>query len=129
MTIRFSRSRQSRMLIALAAALLAAPAASAEATRGPIVSVAPAQFLGLPEPMQAAYVGGVLDGMSFTTWGYRIDDHDAFVECVRAIPVDDFTRRVIKWVALNGVGLEVTATAVARVAGAACRKQEPEQEP
>ena len=30
------------------------------------MTVTPAGFLGLPEPMQAAYVGGVLDGMSFT---------------------------------------------------------------
>jgi hypothetical protein len=43
--------------------------------------------------------------------------------------VDEFTQRVIKWLVMNGVGLDVTATAVARVAGAQCRKPEPKEEP
>lgn len=129
MAIRISQRTRRGLLSVLGAVLLAAPAAHAEATTGPLVTVSPAQFLGMPEPLQAAYVAGVIDGMTYTTWGYRIDDHDAFVACVRTIPVDEFTQRVIKWLALNGSRVEVTVTAVARVAGAQCRKPEPEAEP
>jgi hypothetical protein len=50
-------------------ALLTIAAPSDGQTVSPLISISPAEFLKLPEEVRAVYVGGVLDGVTFMSYG------------------------------------------------------------
>lgn len=99
--------------------LLVVPAAIAQ-TLGPVVSVTPEEYLRLPSSVQALYVAGVVDGVSTTSYGHRLPDHDAYVRCVRTMTLGDWADRVTTWIKANPKFHEGAATAVSKALAAAC---------
>jgi hypothetical protein len=92
-------------------------------TLGPLVSLSPKDYLKLPNSIQAIYVAGVLDGVSVTTYGYSIPDHDAYVRCARTMTLGVLAQRVADWIRANPTFTEGAATAVSKTLGAACGHQ------
>jgi len=100
--------------------LVSATAYAAQPTVGPLHSIKLDQFMQLPEKFQALYVAGAIDGMTFTTYGYAIPDHDALVSCYRSRPLGEFTKQVVETAKLHPEFKENVATLVAMTAGRLC---------
>lgn len=99
------------------------PAAGAGSTLGPLHSLSPADFLKLPDGVQAIYVAGVLDGVSYTTYGYELPDHDRYVRCASTLRLGALADRTVAWLKANPTFSEGTATAVAMALGAYCKEK------
>jgi hypothetical protein len=65
---------------------------------GPLTTISPQAYLKLTEDLQVAYVAGVLDGVTYTTYGYNIAGHDAYVQCARTMTMDVIAHRVADWI-------------------------------
>lgn len=92
-------------------------------TLGPLITVSPADFLKLPDRFQSLYVGGVIDGMTFTSYGYTLPDHDVFVRCLMTIKVGDLSERVVAWLHAHPSFNYGTASAVAQTIGSYCKEK------
>lgn len=111
-------------ILSVISLLYTATASPAEPTVGSLVSITSAEFLKLPEKAQAVYVGGIIDGMSFTTYGYKIKDHDVFVYCANTITLGDLAKRTAALIRANSsLHKESPAPAVARTMGAYCKEK------
>ena len=91
-------------------------------TLGPLVSLSRKEYLKLPDSMQAIYVAGVIDGVSVTTFGYSIPDHDAYVRCARTMTLGVLGQRVADWIRANPGFSEGAATAVSKTLGENCHR-------
>jgi len=87
---------------------------------GPLTTVSPQDFLKLTENMRVLYVAGVLDGVSYTSYGYELPDHDSYIRCARTMTVGVLAQRVADWIRANPKFSEGAATAVAKTLGAHC---------
>jgi len=67
-------------------------------TVGPLQSISIAEFLKLSDSVRAIYVGGVLDGMTFTSYGYNIPEHDRFVRCARTLTLGALAQKTVEWI-------------------------------
>lgn len=85
----------------IALALAAFSTCASAQSVSPLISITPAEFLKLPDGAKALYVGGVLDGMTFTTYGYGIPDHDKFAKCVRTLTLGALAQRTADWLRAN----------------------------
>lgn len=96
---------------------------SGEPSLGPLLSLSPADFLKLPDGVQAIYVAGVLDGVSYTSYGYSLPDHDRYVRCASTLRLGALAERTVAWLRANPKFAEGTATAVAKALGAYCKDE------
>jgi hypothetical protein len=111
------------VLACVPAALVAQTAGQAAPTLSPLISVSPTEFLKLPEAVQAIYVGGVLDGVTYTSYGYGLPDHDAYIRCVRTLTLGNLAQRVAARVRAAPMAAENTPTYVAQALGAYCKEK------
>jgi hypothetical protein len=109
-------------LVGLLCIFFIAPVVSAQKL-GPLHSITAAEFLKLPEGIRAIYVSGVLDGLTFTTYGYSIPDHDRFVQCAQTLTIGALANRTVDWLKANPVFPESLASAVARTMGIYCKEK------
>lgn len=100
---------------------LVCSAQAQEPTVNAVESLSPKEFLRFPENVQALYVGGVIDGVSFTTYGYSLPGHDEYVRCVRTLTLGATAQKVAAWLRANPLYRETMAGAVARTLGDYCR--------
>jgi hypothetical protein len=92
-----------------------------EPTLNGVESISPAEYLKLPEGPQALYVGGVIDGVSHTTYGYSIRGHDEYVRCVRTLTLGALAQKVASWLRANPTYRESMPGAVAKTLGSYCK--------
>ena len=97
-----------------------AAAAQGGGTVGPLISLKPQESLELSDGVRAMYVGGVIDGMTFMSYGYSLPDHVEFAQCVQSMTVGALSDKVLAWLKQHPDFTEGTATAVAMTMGAAC---------
>ena len=86
----------------------------------PLVSVEASTFLKLDWPAQRLYVSGILDGLTFVSYGRKLPDHDAIVRCARERSVDQVARDVVEFVKTHPAFTESLGSAVARSVSMAC---------
>lgn len=86
------------ILLFAAAVLMLAPATAQDR---PLETVRVEEFLILPEDLQAAYVAGILDGMSYVSYGNSDPMLGAWTNCVRQTNLESMTREVIAWLEEN----------------------------
>jgi hypothetical protein len=80
------------------------------------------EFLKLPENIQAVYVGGILEGISFVAYGNAEPQFSAWVKCVRATTLGQTTQDVVSFIKSSSDFDENIASAVAQVLGKRCHK-------
>jgi hypothetical protein len=97
--------------LSIAIVLLATMQGGAQSV-GPLVSITPAKFLKLSEDARVAYVAGVIDGITFTSYGYSLPDHDRYVRCVRTLTLGALTQRTVDWLRARPSFADGTASAV-----------------
>lgn len=106
------------------AAVLSLAAVSALAgpgpTERPLASVESSVFLKMEWPAQRLYVSGILDGITFVSYGRRLPDHDAIVQCAKQRSVDQVTRDVVEFVKSRPAFSESLGSAVAQSVSSAC---------
>ena len=87
---------------------------------GLLQPIIPSDFLKLTEDLQAAYVGGLLEGMAFDQYGYSHPDYAAWVECVRRKTLGDTTKEVGAFIQQEHFDESVSA-ALAKIMGRRCK--------
>jgi hypothetical protein len=108
--------------IAATLALLISTQCGAQAM-GPLVSITAAEFLKLPEDARVTYVAGVIDGITFTSYGYNLPNHDRYIRCVRTLSLGVLTQRTVDWLRARPSFAEGTASAVSQMLGAYCKEK------
>jgi len=103
-------------------ALLASMQCGAQAV-GPLVSITAAEFLKLPEDARVTYVAGVIDGITLTSYGYSLPDHDRYIRCVRTLALGALTQRTVDWLRARPSFAEGAASAVSQMLGAYCNEK------
>jgi hypothetical protein len=78
------------------------------------------EFLSLSEDMQAVYVGGVLEGMSYVQYGYGIPDLEKWTECVRRKSLGETAAEVAS-VLKSKTFNEGVSSALAQTMGLRCK--------
>ena len=112
-----------RILLVLATLLSVTTSIVAGAqTLGPLVSISPDEYLKLPNSVQKLYVAGVVDGVSVTSYGYSLPDHDIYVRCARTMTLGVLAQHVTDWIRANPGFSEGAATAVSKTLGAHCKR-------
>ncbi len=85
-------------MLFLASALMLTPAA---AQNRPLETILVEEFLKLPENFQVLYVAGILDGMSFVSYGNNDPTLGAWTNCVRQKTLGETNREVVAWLETN----------------------------
>ena len=109
-----------RIVVVLALLVPSSLSMAAAPTTGPLISISTQEYLKLPLDIQALYVAGVIDGVSYMSYGYSLPDHDAYVKCARTIKLGDLAQRVADWIRAHPKFSEGPATAVSKTMGASC---------
>lgn len=86
----------------------------------PLISVEASSFLKMDWPAQRLYVSGILDGLTFVSYGRKLPDHDAIVRCARERSVDQVARDVVEFVKTHPGFTESLGSAVASSVSMAC---------
>jgi hypothetical protein len=100
---------------------LACGAQAQEPTVNAVESLSSNEYLKLSAGLQALYVGGIIDGVSFTSYGYSLPKHDNYVRCVRTLTLGALAQEVVAWLRSNPSYRESMAGAVAQTLGAYCK--------
>lgn len=100
---------------------LACDAQAQEPTINAVESLSPKEYLELPEGPQALYVGGIIDGVSFTSYGYSLPKHDSYVRCVHTLTLGALAQKVAAWLRANPSYRESMVGAVAQTLGGYCK--------
>jgi hypothetical protein len=108
----------------MAAPLLAIPSSlGADESKpvGPVQIFTPTEFLKLPDGVQAVFVGGLIEGIAFVSYGYSLPDHEAWTECVRRKSIGDTAADVVTFIQKNPAFKETIASAFAQIIGKRCK--------
>lgn len=108
------------MVIAVFASIVMGLSSSALAL-GPLETFTCAELLKMPEDIRATYVGGVLDGIAFTSYGYSLAEHDRFLKCARTLSLGALAQKTVEWLRANPSFSEGGASAVVHTFGAYCK--------
>src|ERR1700730_11195488 len=65
---------------------------------GPVQIFTLAEFLKLPDGLQAGFVGGLIEGVAFVSYGYSLPDHEAWTACVRQKSIGDTAADVVAFI-------------------------------
>jgi hypothetical protein len=79
------------------------------------------EFLKLPEDLQALYVGGLIEGMAFVSYGNSEPSYPAWVRCVRSKTLGDTTKDAVAFINQQPSFNEGMASALAQVLGRRCK--------
>lgn len=85
------------LLLAVACAWILSGAVSVNAQNRPLETLKTGQFLKLPKEVQALYIAGVLDGMSYVSYGTQDPKLGAWTTCVRAKSLGETSQEVVGW--------------------------------
>ena len=110
-----------RSLFAAVLFFLACSAQAQEPTLNAVESLSTQEYLKLPEGLQALYIGGIIDGVSLTTYGYSLPQHDSYVRCVRTLTLGALAQKVAAWLRANPSYNESMAGAVGKTLGGYCK--------
>jgi hypothetical protein len=88
---------------------------------GPVQILTPAEFLKFPDGLQAVFVGGIIEGMAYVSYGYSLPSHEAWTACVRLKSVGDTTADVVAFLKQDPAFNESIASAFAHVIGKRCK--------
>jgi hypothetical protein len=88
--------------ILISANIVLRPAAAD--TVGPVQIFTPSEFSTLSSDDQAVFVGGLIEGMAFVSYGYSLASHDAWSACVQQKTIGDTTADVVAF--LKGSGFQ-----------------------
>src|SRR5690348_15509641 len=88
---------------------------------GMLKPVPVAQFLQLPTNIQSIYVGGIMEGMGFVTYGYGLPDYPDWVRCVRGKTLGETTQDVVSFIRNTPDFSEGVASALAQTLGRRCK--------
>ena len=94
-------------------------------TVGPLISITPEEYLKLSSDFQTIYVAGVIDGVSFTLYGYTQQENEGYVACARKQSLGQLAEWVAAWLRANPGFSEGAATAVAKTLGEHCKRNPP----
>lgn len=113
--------RASIFLLAICSGTLAiSPVAHATPTMPPLANVQPQAFAKMAWESQKIYVAGILDGLTFLSYGRNMPDHDAVVKCAKSRNLDELTHGVVAWVKAHPAFSESLGSAVAQTVSRAC---------
>ena len=90
-------------------------------TVGPMQIFTPAEFLKLSDALQAAFVGGLIEGIAFVSYGYSLSSHDAWTVCVRQKNIGDTAADIVSFLKERPDFNESIASAFAQVIGKRCK--------
>jgi hypothetical protein len=105
----------------LAAAPLISTPAIAQQSTGMVQIVSAADFLKLPSDVQGFFVGGLIEGMAFTLYGYGVADYPAWAACVRQKTLGDTTSDVVAFIKQAPNFGEGVGSALAQILGRRCK--------
>jgi uncharacterized protein len=77
-------------------------------------------FLKLPEDLQSVHVGGILEGMAFTAYGYGHSDYPDWVNCAQRKTLGDTTSNVVEFIKQTPTFKEGVSSVVAQTLGRRC---------
>jgi hypothetical protein len=80
-----------------------------------------ADFLKLPGDLQALYVGGLIEGMAFVSYGNSDASYPAWVSCVRSKTLGDTTKDVVTFIEQQPSFDEGVGSALAQTLGRRCK--------
>ncbi len=86
-----------KLLLAMACVWFLSNAVSVNAQDRPLETLKTSVFLKLPSDLQAIYIGGVLDGMSYVSYGTQDPKLRAWTNCVRTKSLGESTEEVVRW--------------------------------
>jgi hypothetical protein len=78
-------------------------------------------FLKLPGNLQALYVGGLIEGMAFVSYGNSDASYPAWVSCVRSKTLGDTTKDVVTFIQEQPSFNEGVGGALAQTLGRRCK--------
>jgi hypothetical protein len=81
----------------------------------------PQQFLKLPTNIQAVYIGGLLEGMSYAYYGDSQPDYPKFIACVRPRTLGETTQDVVAFLTEQPDFDEGVSAALAKALGSRCK--------
>ena len=79
------------------------------------------EFLHLPDQIQSVYVGGLIEGMAFTSYGFSMPDYPVWVACVRSQPLGDTRKDVVLFLQQTPTFDEGVGSALAQTIGKRCK--------
>ena len=108
--------------IAITVALLVSKQCGAQAV-GAAFSISAGEFLKLPDDARVAYVAGVIDGITFTSYSHNLPDHDRYIRCVRTLTVGALNKG--QWIGFvcDHHSQRAPASAVSQMIGAWCTER------
>lgn len=96
-------------------------AAPAQQAAGLLQPIQVSEFLKLPSDLQTVYVGGILEGIAFSAYGYSDARYPAWVTCVRRETLGDTTDNVVAFIKQTPNFDEGVASALAQMLGKHCK--------
>jgi hypothetical protein len=103
-------------------ALLGSASCLAQQTVGIVQPIATSEFLKLTPDAQVVYVAGIIEGMSFTAYGYNLSNYADWVRCVRSKTLGGTTDDVITFIKQTQDFKEGVGSALAQVLGKRCKR-------
>lgn len=92
-----------------------------QVTTGTVQPIPIAEFLKLPAQLQAIYVGGIIEGMSFVMYGYSNPDLTKWTSCVRTQTLGKTTEDVVEFLRQRPNFKEGVGSALAQSLGKWCK--------
>jgi len=100
--------------------LSSAPTLAEDQHPGIAQPVTVSEFMQFPEAQQAIYVGGIIEGMAFVSYGNAWPDYPKWVACVRSQSLGDTTKQVVALIEADPSFGEVSS-ALAKALGKRCK--------
>lgn len=88
-----------------------------------VETISQSEFLKLPDGIQALYIGGLIDGMTYTSYNYSLSHHDQIVRCVRTITLGELAKKTVDTIRVTVRKDEPMPSAVARTIGLYCKEK------
>jgi len=119
------------MRLALAAFLIVIPRSAIAAESPPLTPtseqvgvvqpISVTEFLKLDEDIQAVYVGGLMEGMAFISYGISEGSYPQWVKCVRSKTLGETTEDVVAFIRQEPNFSEGVSSALAQTLGRRCK--------
>ena len=86
-----------KLLLAMTCVGFLSNAISVNALDRPLETLKTNEFLKLPNEVQALYIAGILDGMSYVSYGTQDPKLGAWANCVRVKSLGETSEEVVRW--------------------------------
>jgi hypothetical protein len=108
-------------LLGAALGLVISVPSVAQQPMGLIQIISVSDFLKLPPDLQSVYVGGLIEGMAFTLYGYQPAEYPVWATCVRGKTLGDTTSDVVAFIKQTPSFNEGVGSALAQTLGKRCK--------